>query len=162
MGGCRMSDGESLARARSEAMTPDEARERGRVVAAALRADARCFQQEAALKAGILPARYWRLLDGDSPTCEAFQAEVLPAVYEQARAEEQRAEGDIGSAENGSSAWGNWHRWRLEKRYRKLYGDLAQKVELTGKDGGPVEQDVTVTAAVVVLPAKDPLPDDDE
>jgi hypothetical protein len=148
-----VADAESLARARSKELSVEDARAKGKVVADALRADSRCFQIEAALKAGMSQATYYRLLDAETDAGEAFQAEVLPALFEQARSEEERAERDIGTAENGSSAWGNWHKWRLEKRYRKLFGDLSvQKVELTGKDGGPVQSEATVQYVVTLPP----------
>lgn len=41
-----------------------------------------------------------------------------------------------------------------------LSAETVSKVRIAGEDGGPVE--VAVTAAVVVLPAKDPLPDQDD
>lgn len=96
------------------------------------------FQLQAAFAAGLKEKNYYDALDGDSEGHTAFQEQVLPALYEQALAAERRAEADIASSENGSSAWSSWHRWKLEKRYRKIFGDLS-RVEVTGKDGGPIQ-----------------------
>jgi hypothetical protein len=135
----------SHARARSKE-TPAEKLARlvkaGQHIASRLRDDDRCFQQQAAIEAGIIEKTYYDYLKGDDEACRAFQAIVLPAVYEQAKRAEERAEADIACCESGSSAWSNWHKWKLEKRYRKIYGDLAQapqQVEHTGKDGGPMQ-----------------------
>lgn len=110
-------------------------------IAAALRLSPRMHQEHAAIKAGIHPRTYWRYMAGEDEVSEAFQAIVLPAVHDQADANLTEAEVAIGCSENGSGAWAGWHRWLMEKRYRKIYGDLAQevKVELTGKDGGAVQ-----------------------
>lgn len=123
----------SLARARSVG----EWRDAGKRAAAVLRNDG--FQLEAAFAAGLSEPRYYEALSGDSEGHLAFQTEVLPALFEQAKKAEVRAEADIASGENGSSAWANWHKWKLSQRYRKIFGDLAQKVEVTGKDGGPIK-----------------------
>lgn len=130
----------TLSRARARPVTVDEAREKGKAVAAYLRADQKAFQEQAALAAGINVRTYHSWLSGSDETDLAFQAEVLPAVMECARKAEEQAEQDIGCTENGSGAWSSWWRWKLAQRYRKIFGDLApQKVELTGKDGGPIE-----------------------
>jgi len=123
----------SLARARSV----DEMRAAGQRAAEVIRGGG--FQIEAAFAAGVHEKTYYRWLEGEDEACLAFQREVLPALFEQARAAEQKAEQDIASSEGGSSAWASWHKWKLEKRYRKLFGDLAQKVEVSGPGGGPVE-----------------------
>lgn len=112
-----------------------------RTIAAELSSSRTVHQEHAALKAGILPRQYYRYLAGDDEPCQAFQAIVLPAIHAQAERNVEEAEGAIGSAENGSGAWAGWHKWLLEKRYRKIYGDLAQevKLELTGANGGPIQ-----------------------
>lgn len=128
----------------------------GKEIAGYLRDDAGMYQEYAAIKAGISRKTYWRWLDGEDEASEAFQREVLPALYEQARAAEQKAESDIASGLNGSSAWANWHKWKLEGRYRKIFGDLAPtRVELTGKDGGPIETSSKVRY-VVTVPEEEP------
>lgn len=132
----------SLARARSV----DEWRELGRRCAEVLRDGG--YQLEAALAAGLHEKAYYRALDSEDEGPLAFQAEVLPALFEQAKAAEKKAELDIGSAENGSSAWSGWWKWKLEKRYRKLFGDLATKVEVSGPDGGPIHHKHEAVAAM--------------
>jgi hypothetical protein len=100
------------------------------------------FQEQAALKHGVLPRSYWRYLEREGDEYEAFQREVLPAIFEQAREEMKSAERDIGSGVNGSGAWANYHKWRLEKRFRKIFGDLAQaptRIEHSGPDGKPLQ-----------------------
>lgn len=122
----------SLARARSV----EEWREAGRKAAQVIRDGG--FQLEAAFAAGLKEKTYYAALDGDSEGHTAFQEQVLPALYEQAKEAERRAEADIASSDGGSSAWANWHKWKLEKRYRKLFGDLS-KVEVSGPGGGPIQ-----------------------
>jgi hypothetical protein len=127
-------------------------RELGRRVAGLLRSDKRMFQVQAAIAVGMTQRNYYRYLEGDGPANEAFQAEVLPAVMWQASELEADAERDVGSCDMGSSAWASWHKWKLEKRFRKLFGDLAQKheVALTGANGGPIKSESKVTATHVV------------
>jgi hypothetical protein len=150
---------DSLARAcdidGADAESPDRVvrmRELGRRVAGLLRSDKRMFQVQAAIAVGMTQRNYYRYLEGDGPANEAFQAEVLPAVMWQASELEADAESDVGSCDMGSSAWASWHKWKLEKRFRKLFGDLAQKHEiaLTGANGGPIKSESKVTATHVV------------
>jgi hypothetical protein len=124
-------------------------REKGRVVADALSSDDRCFQVEAAHRAGLTEKTYYEWLAGEDECHEAFRSEVLPAVWAQARRAEEKAEQDIFAGEQPSSAAVSWHKFKLERRYRKLFGDLAQKheVEVSGKGGGPIQVE-----AVVILP----------
>ncbi len=124
----------SHARARSV----EEMRELGKKAAAVLRENG--FQEEAARACGIHEKTYYRWLDDeDSEGCLAFQAEVVPALLDQAREALRKAESDIGCTEQGSSAWANWHKWKLGNRYRKLFGDLAQKHEVSGPEGKPLQ-----------------------
>lgn len=117
-----------------------EMRVLGQKVAARLRSGHDVYQGEAAVKSGIAERTYYRWLDGEEEGHLAFQAEVLPALYDQAKMAEAEAERAIGCVEGGSGPWQSWHRWKLEKRFRRIYGAVAeQKIELTGKDGGPVE-----------------------
>lgn len=145
---------------RARARSVDEMAECGRKAAEVIRRGG--YQIEAAFAAGVHEKTYYRWLDGDDDGCKAFQAEVLPALFEQAREAEKQAEKDISCTEQGSSAWANWHKWKLEKRYRKVFGDLAQKheVEVTGKDGGPIETAATVRYVVQV--PRDEQQDDEE
>lgn len=116
----------------------EELRDLGRRIAAELRSDPDMLQQVAVARVGLHIRSYWRYLEKEGEEYEAFQAEVLPAVYELAEHARRKAEADIGSSPAGSGAWANWHKWMLEKRFRTIFGDLAQapaKVELTGKDG---------------------------
>lgn len=134
-------DRRSLARARSEDAKIAKLRGAGEHIARRLREDSRCFQVQAAVEAGLSERSYYEYLQGDDDACQLFQALVIPALYEQAKLAEEKAEQDIACVESGSGAWASWHRWKLEKRYRKIYGDLAQapsKVEVTGKDGKPL------------------------
>jgi transposase-like protein len=118
----------------------DELRAKGRVMAAYLRAEKGCFIEQAALHAGINPRTYRRWVDQEGEEYEAFQAEVLPALHDHAKALLEAARLDIESAEGGSSAYVNWHKWLLPKRHPKLFGEQAaeSKVEVTGKDGAPL------------------------
>lgn len=43
------------------------------------------------------------------------------------------------------------------KELAQAQGDHVSRVELTGKDGGPLQSEVTVTAPVIELPARAPL-----
>lgn len=120
-----------------------ELRAKGVAVAAYLRANPKCFQEQAALSAGVSRKTHYAWLNGDDEACEAYQAEVLPVLYERAAADEEKAEQDIGCVESGSGAWSSWWRWKLAQKHRKVFGDLAQKheVELTGKDGAPMQHE---------------------
>ncbi len=159
MAGKRKSEAEKAADAAARiADRVVELRDKGRRIAEYMRANPGCFQEQAALLgAGVSRARYYELLAMNGEAEQAFQAEVMPAVYEMARAAEEKAESDIACTEGGSSAWSSWHRWKLAQRHRKIFGDLAQKVELSGPDGGPIE---TAVRYVVTLPQEEP--DDDE
>lgn len=109
-----------------------------------LRAHPGCFVESAALAAGMVPRTYYRRMAGDSEDCLAFQRVLGPALHEHAEALLAEAKRDIESAEGGSSAYVNWHKWLLPKRHPKLFGEqpAEQRVELTGKDGGAVELDL--------------------
>ena len=123
----------------SNKRTPEQLRAAAEIIAAKLRDGA--FQQEAALAAGI-PDRQFRhyLWESDDPEHLEFQQVVGLALYEQAHKMEREAMADIGSAQGGSGAWATWHKWRLEKRFRKIFGDLSErKIELSGPDGGPMQ-----------------------
>ncbi len=121
----------------------DELRAIGARIAAMLRADDGCFQLQAAVACGLSEKTYYAYLQREGDEYAAFQQEVLPALYEQARRNEETAESAIGSCENGSGPWMTWHKWKLTQRYRKLFGDLAEselheppkRHEITGKDG---------------------------
>jgi hypothetical protein len=134
--------GASLARARSV----DEMRALGKKAAEVIRAGG--YQEKAALACGIHESTFYRWLDSDDEAAMAFSAEVKAAIFERAEVDEKKAESDIGSAESGSSAWAGWWKWKLSQRYRKLFGDLTQKVELTGKDGGPIHHKHEAVAAM--------------
>lgn len=110
-------------------------------IAAHLRAHPGCFVESAALAGGMNPRTYHRHMAGSTEDDLAFQDIVLPALHEHADWLLRQAKADIESAEGGSSAYVNWHKWLLPKRHPKLFGEQAgpQRVELTGKDGGPVE-----------------------
>lgn len=91
-------------------------------------------QVHAALAEGVVARKYWRYMDGESEAYEAFQLEVEAAIHE-------RAEADLVAADeavNGNPMLGNWYKWKLPARYRRIFGDLATKVELTGAGGGPI------------------------
>jgi hypothetical protein len=113
----------------------------GAAVAESLRSNPNMHQEHAALLAGISRRSHFEYLAGTDEAHLAYQSLVLPALHEQADKAREKAEQDIACVEAGSGAWASWHRWLLEKRYRKIYGDLAQevKLELTGKDGGPIQ-----------------------
>ena len=125
----------------------------GLKIAAAMRSDPKMYQEVAAITAGISRATYYKWLDASGPEYEAFQAIVIPAVHEQAQLAEDKAEQDIACCENGSGAWTNWHKWKLEKRYRKIYGDLAQaptKLALTDSEGNDLKN-VPVSQLIALL-----------
>lgn len=46
---------------------------------------------------------------------------------------------------NASVVSPDWARWMLSKWAPEEFGDQPQKIELTGKDGGAIKTDVTVT-----------------
>lgn len=119
----------------------DEMRSKGRVMAEYLRAHPGCFIESAALAAGLVPRTYRRWIEHEGEEYRGFQAEVLPALHEHAEKLLEEARKDIDSADGGSSAWAGWHKWLLPKRHPKLFGEqpAESKVELTGKDGGPVQ-----------------------
>jgi hypothetical protein len=148
-----MPDGGPVTVTRAGARSIEEMRTLGAAIAARLRADGSCFQEQAALAEGVLPRTYWRWLDGEEPHHLAFQAEVLPAVYEQAHANEEAAETAIHGERGGDTAWANWHKWKLERRYRRIFGDLATKIELTGANGGPIEVVASREQALAALQA---------
>lgn len=125
----------SLTRARSV----DEWRALGRKCAEVL--DAGGFQLEAALAAGLHEKAYYRALESEDEGQLAFQSEVLPALFRQAKKAEGDAEKDIFGGEQHSGPAVTWHKWKLEKRYRKLFGDLATKVEVSGPDGAPIKHE---------------------
>lgn len=136
------SESVSLARARFEGDVKDPVAmgELGRRVASHLYADKRCFQQLAALREGLVEKRYYDFMAKEGPGYEAFQGHVQAAILWQAQELEGEAMNDVASSEGGSSAWAGWHKWRLEKRFRKLFGDLA-KVEVSGPDGGAIKHE---------------------
>lgn len=118
-------------------------RDKGREVAAYLRDNPKCFQEQAALACGVSKRQHYAWLAGEDEACEAYQAEVLPALYERALADEAQAERDIGCTEQGSGAWVSWWKWKLSQKHRKIFGDLAQehKVELSGPGGAPMQHE---------------------
>jgi len=118
---------------------PAVTREAGKVVAAFLRANKKCLIEKAWIAGGLLPDRARAWMQGTTDADLAFQEEVWPALVEHAEHMIGEAEKDIGSTENGSSAWSGWHRWLLAKRHPRLFADDVQKLEVTGKDGGPQE-----------------------
>jgi hypothetical protein len=124
-------------------------RELGKAVAAHLDANPDAFVGHACLACGVSRRNHDRWMAADDEPARAYADEVLAAIYRQVAVHEKRAEAAIGSTENGSSAWANWHRWKLERRFRTIYGDLSSKhvVEVTGKDGGPLRSESTVLTA---------------
>lgn len=130
--------GDKLSASRARA---DRDLEQARLIAEHLRAHPGCFVESAALAAGMVPRTYYRRMAGDTEECLAFQRIVGPALQEHAEKLLEEARRDIESAEGGSSAYVNWHKWLLPKRHPRLFGEqpAEQKVELTGKDGGPVQ-----------------------
>lgn len=134
----------------ARARTVEEMRVLGKKAAAVLRGNG--FQLECALACGVNEKTYYRWLEGEDEPCLAFQAEVMPALIEQAREAERKAESDIACTEQGSSAWANWHKWKLERRYRKLFGDLAQKIEMSGPGGEAIK--VTAVPAETMSPVE--------
>lgn len=141
----------------------DELRSIGKRIAQMLRADKGCYQAHAAVVCGISEKTYYRWLQGEGEHHVAFQTEVLPALYEQARALEKEAEDAVGSTELGSGAWASWYKWKMSSRYRKIFGDLAEadlgvpprRVELTGKDGDAIKTEALVQYVVMVPPEED-------
>lgn len=107
--------------------TVEEAQAKGELVAAHLRSHPGCFIESAALAGGLLPRTYRKWMEGDSEPHRAFQAIVQPALLEHAEALLREAKSDIDSAEGGSSAWANWHKWLLPKRHPKLFGEQPQE-----------------------------------
>lgn len=77
--------------------------------------------------------------DPDRPQTDAH-AKFANAVKEAKAEREQRWQGVIEDAAIG----GTWQAaaWLLERTNRKAYG-RNESVEITGKDGGPVEQRIT-------------------
>jgi len=107
---------------------------------------------EAARAIGVPMRTFNDWLDGTDDAAVAFADGVLGGYAEAARKGEEEAFRDImGSADKGPSGpHSSFHRWRLEKRWPRVFG--GQRVEVTGKDGGPVQhQDVTnMTAGELV------------
>jgi hypothetical protein len=147
-------------------------REYGAKFAAYIRANPKAYQVESALKVGIAPRTWTDWMNGDGPEHDAFRAEVLPAIFEQAQAFESAAEADIASAPGGSGAWAGWHKWKLGMRFRQVYGEApgAQKVELSGPGGGAVQVDAIsrmsdselLAIATGAVAARLPSADEDE
>lgn len=133
---------------------PDHTRAVGKVVAAYLRANPKCLIEQAAMAGGLLPRRYSLWMAGETEADEAFQVEVMPALLEHASDMVEDAEKDIASGLNGSSAWASWHKFKLERRHPKLFAPSAQQVELTGKDGGPMQHESTDKMSAAALRAE--------
>lgn len=123
----------SQSRARTRSV--EEMRELGRQAAEILRAGG--YQIAAAVKIGVPERTYYEWLNGSDEGALAFQSEVLPAYQAAAEAAEEKAEQDIFGGEMHSSAAVSWHKWKLEKRYPKVFG-ASTKVELSGPGGGAI------------------------
>lgn len=147
----------TLAHTDAKAARMERMRKAAEEIAAALRANKDMHQEHAALNAGVARSTYWRWLDGESEAELMFQSIVLPAVHDQAAAVEQDAEKAIGCCENGSGAWGNWFKWKMSQKFRRIYGDLEPKrVEVTGKDGRdliPQMSDAEIEAKLAAIAA---------
>jgi len=135
-------------------------------IAKAIRGDLAMTQDRAALAAGIHPRTYWKWMHGHQPDDLDFQFVVLPAIHEQAARNHEAAN---VSVEHTDGKLINWRKWELERRYRHIYGDLAQvsQVEVSGPGGGPIETstmstgDIEKRLAELAAKAKLPACDDD-
>lgn len=127
-------------------------------IAAALRSDPEMHQEHAALNAGVPRRTYYEWLNGDDELCVAFQRVVLAAVHEQAQRNLEHEDREVRVSEGKLT---NWAKWRLEKRYRLIFGDLATvtRHEVTGRDGGPIEthslSDAEIAAKLAALAGKE-------
>lgn len=106
----------------------------GEKIAATLRSNVDEHFERAAFKAGIAPTTYYRWMNTDP----VFASIVKHAIHDQAAEAMAAADAEVVRSDGKTAAW---HRWKMEKRYRSIYGDLAtvQRHELTGADGGPIE-----------------------
>lgn len=120
---------------RARTRSVEEMRALGRTAAEVLRAGG--YQIAAAVKIGVPERTYYEWLNGEDEGALAFQAEVLPAYEHAAREAEEQAEKDIFGGEMHSSPAVSWYRWKLEKRYPKVFG--AARLEVSGPNGGPIE-----------------------
>lgn len=107
-------------------------------------------QEAAAIAAGVPPRTYWDWMSGDDEHCEAFQLKVRAAVHRQARRNLAREDLGVRTTEGKLTMWA---KWRMEKRYRTIYGDLAEtrKVELSGPNGGPMRTEAVVMTRAEAL-----------
>lgn len=107
-------------------------------IAAALDADDDLHQEAAAIAAGIPPSTYWDWLSQSDDAAREFQLVVKAAVHRQARRNMDKARDEVVTSEGKLT---QWHKWLAEKRYRQIYGDLAQvtRHEVSGPGGGAVQ-----------------------
>jgi hypothetical protein len=73
----------------------------------------------------------------------AFRRIVLAAVDKQRRDDLKAAQEAVDEAPgtHAATVW-NMRKFRHESRFKRFYADEPAKLELTGKDGGPVELDM--------------------
>lgn len=95
----------------------------------------------------------------DDPDLAEFQSLVISALDQARVADIERAEQALDAAHPAkASATLNIHTFHHEKRFKRFYqGDdepKASKVELTGKDGGPLE--TTNVQYVIAVPPDEP------
>lgn len=101
---------------------------------------------------GIPWSTYHDWMSGRVASAVEFRAVVLRALEKRRRADLDDMVRAIEDAPGSHAAtiW-NMRKFRHEGRFKRFYADEPTKVELTGKDGGPIEQQLSG------LPAKELL-----
>lgn len=84
----------------------------------------------------------WMAPDGPEDAVE-FRRIVTAALDEQRRKDLKAAQDAVDEAPgtHAATVW-NMRKFRHESRFKRFYADEPAKLELTGKDGGPVELDM--------------------
>lgn len=136
---------------------------------AALLAEPYSHQLGVCGRLGIPYTTYKRWLadeDAANPDIAAFRRIVLAALDERRRADLEDAERAVDKAPgtHAATVW-NMRKFAHESRFRRFYGDdaAAAKVELTGKDGGPVDfRNMSTADLLATVLATGTKPDEDE
>lgn len=146
-------DARARARARYEArrsLTMAKAEQ----IAAILRGDVVQTVESAATSVGVLPGTVREALRRyDAGECTSELDEDIAHIVADAKAYQMAELRRMGfMAAGGTNGPGvTWLRWQLEVRDPKNNPrKTEQAVELTGKDGGPVQQEATVRYVIVV------------
>lgn len=130
-----------FARARGEVLPTVELAEQ---IAKAL-AEPYSHQMGVCGRLGLNFRTYKRWLSEDCPEHARDFKRIVLAALEQKRIEDlQRGEAVLGDAHPAkATSYFNMWKFQHESRFKRFYqDDQPTKVELTGKDGGPIEHDL--------------------